>query len=237
VPFFDYALTSSMPLSLTIDGAFDGIAHVFEVFCGAKEGAAFDKAAELAVTAIELIVENAPALVKDPHNRAAREAVGLATDLGGYAIMIGGTSGAHLTSFSLVDVAAHGTACGIMNPYYAVFYGKAIQKQLAIVGGIFAKHGFIKENLERLSGRALAEAVARGMMAFAKSINAPTKLSDLAGFGEKHIERALSAAKDPALESKLKNMPVPLTASNVDAYMETVLRAAASGDMSVIKEM
>ncbi|GMO47846.1 MAG: iron-containing alcohol dehydrogenase [Treponemataceae bacterium] len=237
VPFFDYALTSSMPLSLTIDGAFDGIAHVFEVFCGAKEGAAFDKAAELAVTAIELIVENAPALVKDPHNREAREAVGLATDLGGYAIMIGGTSGAHLTSFSLVDVAAHGTACGIMNPYYAVFYGKAIQKQLAIVGGIFAKHGFIKENLGQLSGRALAEAVAHGMMAFAKSINAPTKLSDLAGFGEKHIERALSAAKDPALESKLKNMPVPLTASNVDAYMEPVLRAAASGDMSVIKEM
>lgn len=234
---FDYALTCSMPLSLTMDGAFDGIAHTFEVFCGAKEGAAFDKAAELASTAIELVVENAPVLVKDPKNREAREAIGLATDLGGYAIMIGGTSGAHLTSFSLVDVAAHGTACGIMNPYYAVFYSKAIQKQLKIVGAIFAKHGFIKENLDSLSGRALGEAVSKGMMEFAKSIGAPTKLSELKGFGEEHIKRALNAAKAPALDSKLKNMPVPLSADAVDKYMEPVLRAAATGNLSLIKEM
>ncbi|MDR0539498.1 MAG: iron-containing alcohol dehydrogenase [Spirochaetaceae bacterium] len=237
LPVFDYALTCSMPLPLTLDGIFDGIAHVFEVFCGAKEGAAFDKAAELAVTAIDLVLENAPVLVKEPHNRAAREAAGLATDLGGYAIMIGGTSGAHLTSFSLVDVAAHGTACGIMNPYYAVFYSKAIQKQLKITGAVFAKHGFISENLDSLSGRTLGEAVARGMMKFAQSIGAPVKLSDLKGFSETHIKRALNAAKDPTLESKLKNMPVPLTPALAGAYMEPVLRAAAAGDLALVKEM
>ncbi len=37
--------------------------------------------------------------------------LGLATDLGGYAIMLGGTNGAHLTSFSLVDILSHGRAC------------------------------------------------------------------------------------------------------------------------------
>ena len=37
-----------------------------------------------------------------PPGVRARTALGLATDLGGYAIMLGGTSGAHLTSFSLV---------------------------------------------------------------------------------------------------------------------------------------
>jgi alcohol dehydrogenase len=236
-PFFDYAVTATMPLSVTIDGALDAIAHTFEVFCGAKEGPVYDKAAQLAETAIDLVTENARTLVKEPKNLAAREAIGLATDLGGYAIMIGGTSGPHLTSFSLVDIAAHGTACGIMNPYYMIFYSKAIQKQLKAVGAVFARHGYITQDLAGLSGRELALAVAGGMIAFAKSINAPTRLTDIKGFTEEHIKRALAAAKDPQLEMKLKNMPVPLTAAGVDTYMEPILRAAASGDMSLIKEM
>jgi len=58
----------------------------------------------------------------------SRESLGLGTDLGGYAIMVGGTSGPHLTSFSLVDVLSHGRACAIMSPYYTVFFAPAIQK-------------------------------------------------------------------------------------------------------------
>jgi alcohol dehydrogenase len=183
-----------------------------------------------------LVASYAKVLVDDPKNLTAREAIGLATDLGGYAIMIGGTSGAHLTSFSLVDIVAHGTACGIMNPYYAVYYSKAIQEQLRVVGAAFARHGYIKADLDTLSGRELALAVAEGMITFGKSIGAPTKLNDLKGFTEAHIIRAVNAAKDPQLEMKLKNMPVPMTAADVDGYMEPILRAAASGDMSLIKE-
>jgi len=167
----------------------------------------------------------------------AREAIGMATDLGGYAIMIGGTNGAHLTSFSLVDIAAHGTECGIMNPYYAVFFAPVIEDKLRIVGEIFARHGFIPEDLSRLSGRALGPAVAKGMVAFSCSISAPTTLSELKGFSEKHIERDLSAAKDPQLEMKLKNMPVPLTAALVDEYMKPILRAAATGNFDLIRNM
>ncbi len=236
VSLFDYATTVSMPISVTIDGALDAIAHTFEVFCGAK-GDSYAKAAEIAETAMDLVASYAKVLVDDPKNLEAREAIGLATDLGGYAIMVGGTSGAHLTSFSLVDIVSHGTACGIMNPYYAVFYAKAIQPQLRLVGSIFAKHGYITKKLDALSGRDLALAVAEGMIAFGKSINAPTKLSDLKGFTEAHITRAVQAAKDPQLEMKLRNMPVPMTAADVDGYMEPILRAAATGDMTIIKEM
>jgi alcohol dehydrogenase len=236
VSLFDYATTVSMPISVTIDGALDAIAHTFEVFCGAK-GDSYAKAAEIAETAMDLVASYAKVLVDDPKNLEAREAIGLATDLGGYAIMVGGTSGAHLTSFSLVDIVSHGTACGIMNPYYAVFYAKAIQPQLRLVGSIFAKHGYITKKLDALSGRDLALAVAEGMIEFGKSINAPTKLSDLKGFTEAHITRAVQAAKDPQLEMKLRNMPVPMTAADVDGYMEPILRAAATGDMTIIKEM
>ncbi len=232
---FDYATTVSMPVSVTIDGALDAIAHTFEVFCGAEDDN-YDRVKDITVAAIDLVASHAKTLVKDPKNLEAREAIGLATDLGGYAIMIGGTSGAHLTSFSLVDIVSHGTACGIMNPYYAIYYSKGIQKQLRVVGEIFACHGYIKADLTALSGRNLAVAVANGMIEFGKSIGAPTKLNDLKGFSEKHIERALSAAKDPQLAMKLQNMPVPMQTSDVDIYMEPILRAAATGDLSLIKE-
>ncbi|HKL57776.1 MAG TPA: iron-containing alcohol dehydrogenase [Sphaerochaeta sp.] len=236
VAMFDYETTVTMPLSVTIDGALDAIAHTFEVFCGAKEET-YEKTREIAECAINLVAEYSKILIEDPTNGEAREAIGLATDLGGYAIMIGGTSGAHLTSFSLVDIVAHGTACGIMNPYYAVLYSKAIQKQLEVVGSIFANHGFADKSIANLKDRALAVAVAQAMIAFSASIKAPTKLNDIPGFGEKHIQRALSAAKDPQLAMKLKNMPVPMTTADVDLYMEPLLRAASNGDLSLIKEM
>ncbi|MCH3918309.1 MAG: iron-containing alcohol dehydrogenase [Spirochaetia bacterium] len=233
---FDYEITATMPVRVTIDGALDAIAHTFEVYCGAK-GEKLELCRQLAETAINLCAENAHKLVDDPTDLKAREAIGLATDLGGYAIMVGGTSGAHLTSFSLVDIVGHGTACGIMNPYYAVFYSKAIQPQLKVVGKIFAAHGYTDADIEHLEGRALAEAVARAMIAYGKSINAPTTLGELRGFTEQHIQRALKAAKDPQLKMKLQNMPVPMRAEDVDTYMEPILRAAVAGDFSLIKEM
>jgi alcohol dehydrogenase len=233
---FDYSSTQSMPISVTIDGALDAIAHTFEVFCGAKEEN-YDLCMNLATTAIELCAENAKKLVENPEDLEAREAIGLATDLGGYAIMIGGTSGAHLTSFSLVDLVGHGTACGIMNPYYAVFYSKAIQPQLKVIANIFKKYGYANEGIEKLEDRALAEAVAKAMMNYAKSIKAPTTLNELPGFSNKYIEKALFAAKDPQLKMKLQNMPVPMTSEDVDIYMSKILEAAATGNLSLIKEM
>lgn len=233
---FDYKVTESMPLSLTIDGALDGIAHCLEVFYGIKSPQ-YDLAKEITEVAIELVVEYTSHVVKNPHDLEARAALGLATDLGGYAIMIGGTNGAHLTSFSLVDIASHGRACGIMNPYYTVFFAPVIQEQLHIVGDIFYQAGFITKDLEQLQGRELGLAVAEGMINFSKSINSPTTLAELPGFSDEHIERALAAAKNPQLEMKLKNMPVPLEASLVDEYMAPILAAAKTGDFSLIKNM
>lgn len=233
---FDYTVTESMPIDLTIDGALDGIAHCIEVFYGI-EAAQYDLAKELTEVAVGLVVRYADRVVKNPRDHEAREALGLATDLGGYAIMVGGTNGAHLTSFSLVDIASHGRACGIMNPYYTVFFAPAIEDKLRVVGGIFQRTGFISKDLDSLKGKELGWAVAEGMVAFSKSINSPTTLAELPGFGEKHIERALTAAKDPQLDMKLKNMPVPLNAALVDEYMAPILAAAKTGDFSLIKNM
>ncbi|MFA6133115.1 MAG: iron-containing alcohol dehydrogenase [Phycisphaerae bacterium] len=233
---FDYNVTANCPPDLTADGAMDGMSHCLEVFYGAS-AEKYDQLREIAVTAIEMIVQFAGRALAQPHDRQAREALGLATDLGGYAIMVGGTNGAHLTSFSLVDLCSHGRACGIMNPYYTVFFGPAIGRQLQSVGEIFRRAGFIKMPLAGLAGRDLALAVAEGMIAFARSLGCPTRLSELPGFREEYITRALAAAKNPQLESKLRNMPVPMTADDVDEYMGPVLEAAASGRFEMIRNM
>jgi len=75
------------------------------------------------------------------------------------------------------------------------------------------------------------------MFAFAKRINFPTRLTEVKGFTQGHIDRALVAAKDPQLKMKLENMPVPLTAEMVDEYMGPILTAARDGNLSLIKNV
>ena len=233
---FDYAKSATMPRDFTLDGGLDGVSHCLEVYYGAapENTAAVE---EIALLGIEMIVQNLAAACVHPDDMDAREALGLATDLGGYAIMIGGTNGAHLTSFSLVDILPHGRACALMNPYYTVFFAPAIEEKLRKVGAIYARAGFAEQDLAGLSGRELGMAVATAMTAHARSLGFPTRLEDVAGFTRGHIERALAAAKNPALEMKLQNMPVPLRSSDVDAYMGPVLEAAATGDFSGIRNM
>ena len=110
-PAFDYDLTLTEPKALTADGAFDGMSHMLEVLYGAVGKPHYRLAADVAQTGLALILEHLPGVMADPGDGRGRQALALATDLGGYAIMIGGTNGGHLTSFSLVDILPHGRAC------------------------------------------------------------------------------------------------------------------------------
>jgi alcohol dehydrogenase len=149
--------------------------------------------------------------------------------------MVGGTNGGHLTSFSLVDILSHGRSCAIMNPYYTVFFAPAIEDALRTVGGIYEQAGLSQKGIEHLKGRELGVAVAEAMFNLAKTIGFPTKLSEVSGFSQDHIERALAAAKNPQLKMKLQNMPVPLTAEMIDEYMGPILESARDGGLSRIK--
>jgi alcohol dehydrogenase len=234
---FDYEVTRSTPKGLIADGAFDGLSHSLEVLYGAVGKPYYAKACSIAETSISLIVGHLSRMIADPRDTPAREALCLATDLGGFAIMVGGTSGGHLTSFSLVDILSHGRACGIVNPYYTVFFAPAIEEPLRLVGRVYRRAGLMREDTEKLRGRELGVAVARAMLEFARKVGIPTRLSEVNGFNSGHIERALAAAKDPQLRSKLQNMPVPMTPEMVDTYMRPILEAAASGDLSLIRNV
>ncbi len=236
-PVFDYEVTYGAPKSLTADGALDGIAHSLEVLYGAAGKPFYKKMMNVAGTCIALVVKYLPMVIENPDNTEAREALCLATDLGGYSIMIGGTNGGHLTSFSLVDILSHGRACAIMNPYYTVFFAPAIEEPLRLIGRIYQEAGLTKSDMKKLKGRELGIAVAEGMFELARRIGFPTCLSEVKGFSQAHIDRALAAAKNPQLKMKLQNMPVPLTADMVDEYMGPVLEAARNGDLSLIKNV
>lgn len=231
---FDYSLTITQPWILTVDGALDGISHCLEVLMGIPD-ALYEKVEQICLTGIELIVSNIKTVMKEPQNIEAREAIGLGTDLGGYAIMIGGTNGAHLNSFSMTDILSHGRACALMNPYYVVFFSTVIKQRLKKVARIYKKAGYIEEDIENMMGRELGIALAKGMIRLSKTLNFPIILKDVPGYTENHKKKCLEAAKDPKLESKLKNMPVPMSSMDVDLYMRLVLEAAECGDMNLIK--
>lgn len=233
---FDYMTTLTQPVSLSQDGALDGCAHCLEIYFGSS-GEAERKAREVAEVGIDLLVGGLSELSDNASSLDARMKLGLGTDLGGYAIMIGGTSGPHLNSFSLVDVLSHGRACALMNPYYTVFFAPAIENKLRVVGAIYKKHGYIDGDLDKLKGRDLGVAVAEGMINLSKIIGFPTRLRDVAGITESHVTRCLTAAKDPQLEMKLLNMPVPMKATQVDEYMGPILQAAWDGRFDLIRTL
>jgi alcohol dehydrogenase len=236
-PVFDYKVTYSTPLDLTADGALDGISHSLEVLYGAISKPDYEKIGKIAGISIRLAVNYLPRAITDSEDEEARQALCLATDLGGYSIMIGGTNGGHLTSFSLVDILPHGRACAIMNPYYTVFFAPAIEQPLHYIGKIYQQAGLTGADIEALNGRDLGVAVAEAMFEFARRIGFPTRLRDVERFGQQHIDRALAAAKNPQLKMKLQNMPVPLTSEMVDNYMGPILEAARDGNLSMIKNV
>ncbi|MDY7027126.1 MAG: iron-containing alcohol dehydrogenase, partial [Spirochaetota bacterium] len=236
-PVFDYRVTYGAPKSLTMDGALDGIAHCLEVLYGAVGKDSYGKIREVARSGIGLVVENLQQAIDNPKDQDARDTLCLATDMGAYSIMLGGTNGGHLTSFSLVDLLSHGRACALMNPYYTVFFAPAIEDPLRMVGSIYKQAGFTDADLDKLKGRELGLAVAEAMLELSKSVGFPTRLSEVDGFNNSYIERALTAAKNPQLSMKLQNMPVPLTADMIDEYMGPILEAARDGDFSGIKNV
>jgi len=246
---FDYSVTEGAPMELILDGGLDGIAHCWEVFMGATGKAYYEEMKAMNETATALIVDALPKLQDNPGDQDARLDLGLGTDLGGYAIMIskknpdtgnvdkGGTNGGHLGSFQLIHYLSHGRACAVLNPYYTVLFADAIEDQNRSMGRIFQDAGYISvdKDLEKLSGRELAEAVAGGMIEFSKKIGFPVTLKD-AGVPEEQIDIMVEASKNPQLKMKLQNMPTPLDVEKgeIDSKMAPVLEAAYKGDLSLI---
>ena len=109
-----------------------------------------------------------------------------------------------------------------------------MEERVREVGEIYKKYGFIDQDLSGLFSRELGQVVAEGMLSFNRSIGFPSSLAEIEGIERSVLDKILSAEKDPQLESKLQNMPVPLSADLVDKYMAPVLEAAWAGDLDEV---
>ena len=183
---------------------------------------------------MRLIVDGLKKVNLDPKNREARMALGLGTDAAGYILMPGpgGAHGPHLGSFSLVNLLSHGRACALLNPYDTVLFANTTQESLKMVASVFQDAGYIKEAPTKLSRRNLGMAVAKAIISFWEELGFPTNLQEV-GVTEAHLQRMLTAAKNPQLRTNLQQMPVPIDAekSDVDKLMKPTLEAAFSGDL------
>jgi alcohol dehydrogenase len=115
-----------------------------------------------------------------------------------------------------------------------VFFSPAIQRQLKGLIELFGRYGLVRSGDLSMEGENLGKAVAQGLIALSRRVGFPTTLAEIDGFTPEHITKALQAAKDPQLASKLQNMPVPMTAETVDIYMGPVLESARTGEISGI---
>lgn len=243
---FDFRTTLGAPVALKIDGGLDGIAHCWEVLIGATGKSYYDLICQIAATSIELIVSALPVAVAVPDNLEAHVALGLGTDLGGYAIMVekansktgvierGGTNGGHLGSFQLTDYLSHGRACALLNPYYTVLFANAIEPQCRLIGKIYQKYGYISSNedLDQLSGRNLAMTVAEAMIALSKKLNFPYTLKQ-ANVPHQRIAVMVEQSENPQLAMKLQNMPIAMDSAKGDVrkYILPTLEAAYTGNL------
>ncbi len=232
VSCFDYAVTDSMNRDFTITGALDGLGHLVEVYLGFDESSEqFELVEDLVLTGFKMIVDALPITLARPGNITSRQQLGLATDLGGYAIMLGSTNGPHLNSFSLVDLMDHGQAVGILNPYYTYFFSNAVPLRVQKLNAILRNSGY---GSDFCTDESVGSIYVRQMHGFMKKVGAATTLMEIEGFGRTHIERMLTAAKDPQLSVKLKAMPITMDCESVDVHMKSILNAASHGDVSKI---
>ena len=246
---FDFRTSMSSPISLKIDGALDGIAHCWEVLMGATDKSYYSLICSIATTAIELIVQALPIAIAEPDNVNAHIALGLGTDLGGYAIMVeknnpetgnierGGTNGGHLGSFQLTDYLSHGRACALLNPYYTVLFANSIEHQSRLIGKIYQKYNYISKtvDLDKLSGRELSVTLAMGMIELSKRVGFPSTLKE-ANVPHERIAIMVEQSENPQLASKLQNMPVAMDSNKGDVreYILPTLEAAYTGNLSGI---
>ncbi len=240
-PVFDYAVTFGAPRALTADGALDGFSHVLEVVYGAVGKPDYDLVARVAQTAITLIVNYLPVvLAETPDGQPpaeAREALGLATDLGGYAIMIGGTNGAHLTSFSLVDILSHEDQRRHHEPYYTACCSPRPSSRRSCWSRASSNCRVCTGGHDQLAGRALGSRWRCAMMTFQESIGFPVSRTMCPGSPMATSARA-GAARTRSSRAELENSArraSPPTWWTVLAG--PVLRAAQTSELSLISNL
>jgi len=136
VALVDPALTLSLPANLTAATGMDVLTHAIEAYLSALSSPVNDL---LALEAIRLVAANLRQVVTKGDDLDAREAMMLASTLGGIVINNADVAGVHCLSESMGSLydAPHGLLNAILLPYFMVFWQKGCVERYAHIAEAF----------------------------------------------------------------------------------------------------
>ncbi len=198
---FDPHITTSLPMGVTLDGAFYAIFRA--VWAGLTEKGEPHNLTDtsdapmpsMPALAVELILENLPRVAVDPADEEARYGLALATDLAGLATTgarnrTPGALGAALAALGCLP--GHMRLSAIAAPYLLAASagpGADDDEYIRSIGGLYTSAGYIDRDLDTLSGRELGKWVAKGMIRFMLKSGYPTVLPQIPGSPWQRITR------------------------------------------------
>ncbi|MHA1648350.1 MAG: iron-containing alcohol dehydrogenase family protein [Promethearchaeota archaeon] len=229
----DPNLTISCPADLTRTVGLDAMTHSLEGYLNIKQDLGNEETNKRALIALEIIFKWLRIALDDPADKEARKMMSIASVLGG--MVIGGTNGKgtggpHMNSYSWAKTIDHGKSCGIMMPYYLVYYAKnpKIQKKLNPIAKLLK----IPKNIK---AEEIGLIVAQKMLDWYKDIGFYTKLVDIPGWKSFYKQKALEDAGKNAM--KLQAMPNPVALDQVNEIIGPIIQAAIDGDLTTLQNL
>jgi alcohol dehydrogenase class IV len=137
VSIIDPELTLTLPPHITASTGFDAFCHLFESYINKNASHYFEL---IALDSIKLVIKYLPSIVKQGANREAREALSMASTIGGICIANLGTTLPHGIGMAVgghTDNIMHGEALAIMYPEINRWTWKHAISKYATVGRLF----------------------------------------------------------------------------------------------------
>ncbi len=204
VALVDPALTASLPAAITAATGMDALTHAIEAYVCALSSPVNDL---LALESIRLVAANLRRAVAAGDDLAAREAMSLASTLGGVAINNADVAGVHCLSEgmgSLYD-APHGLLNAILLPYFMSFWQVGCAERFVRIAQAFGAEPRLEEAVIQVN-----------------ELTSALKFPSLAEIGVKAADLPRLAALAESNVSNPSN-PVPTTAADYLGILERAM--------------
>lgn len=210
--YLDPQLTVTMPARVTAATGIDALTHCIEAYANRFAHPLVDT---WALEGIRLIAGNLETAVREPENIAAREAMLLASHLGGLCLGPVNTAAVHALAYPLGGEfhVAHGVANSLLLPHVMRFNIEAAPERYAAIGHALG---------ETPSGDAAADARAgvERVERLSESCHIDRRLSDI-GIGHNALPKMAASAM--TVQRLLKNNPREVTEADALRIYEAAL--------------
>lgn len=210
--YLDPALTISMPRAVTAATGIDALTHCIEAYANRFAHPLVDS---WALEGIRLIAANLETAAREPDHLAAREAMLLASHLGGMCLGPVNTAAVHALAYPLGGEfhIAHGVANSLLLPHVMRFNIEAAPQRYAAVAHALGVEGSADDARDAERGVSVIERLS-------EAIGIDRRLSDI-GIGHNALPKMAAAAM--TVQRLLKNNPREVSEADALRIYEAAL--------------